>query len=67
MFPEPVRKSFFYVGIALLVLSVLVLLGDVTGLARLPENLLDGETTLHSIVRLAVAGCVLAAVGCWER
>ncbi len=66
MFSETVRKSFLYVGIALLTASVVVFLGEVSGVLQLPANLLAGETSLHSIVRVAVAGCVLAAIGCWE-
>ena len=66
MLSPRIRAGFFYTGIGLLVLSAGTLAGELTGLLSLPETLLMGESRIHTVVRFAVAGCVLAAIGSWE-
>ena len=66
MFSPLVRKGFFYTGITLLCLASGLFLAQVTGLFPVAEWTVAGESPLRSIVRVAVAGCVIAAAGCWE-
>ncbi len=63
MLSTRVRAGFFYAGLGLLVAAVGILLGELFGLVALPASLITGESALHSVVRLAVIGCVFAAIG----
>lgn len=49
-----------------MVLSALALIFNLGGLLALPETILGGENTLHSLARVAVTGCMMAAIGSWE-
>jgi hypothetical protein len=57
------RRALWVAGILLLGLSAILLLGVLTGL--LPAHALDiaGHSALRSIGSIAVAGCLLAALG----
>ena len=56
------RKSLYYSGLTLLAVATGLLANHITG--SIPLNgLLEAESALHMIGRLAVAGCVLAALG----
>ena len=59
-----ISKVFLLTGLALLGSACVIFVGDVAGVIELPEQILRGETTIHSVVRVAVLGCVLAAIGC---
>jgi len=54
------------IGVALLVISALLLINMLTGFITTPENFIAGETTVHSIARVAISGCLLAALGTIE-
>ena len=60
------KRILFGLGICLLVSSVVLVMLMVSGLMHLPEKLLAGESTVHTVARLAVVGCLLAAVGTHE-
>lgn len=60
------RKALFYSGLGLLFVSAGVAAAQVTGLISFSVPFLEVESAPHSIARLAVIGCVLAAAGCWE-
>lgn len=53
-------------GIVLLIASVVLMVTAMTGLVPLPDPLIAGESTVHSIARIAIIGCLLAAVGAME-
>lgn len=67
MLTPTLKSCFFYAGVLLIALSALILITTLSGLLDLPETILGGEHTLHSIARLAVVGCALAAIGSWEQ
>jgi hypothetical protein len=56
------RKSLYYSGLALLAVATGLFANHITGLVPL-NGLLGTESALHMIGRLAVGGCVLAALG----
>jgi len=60
------KRLFFVLGIALLVVTALIAVAALAGLARLPEQLFAGESTVHTVARVAIIGCLLAAVGSIE-
>jgi hypothetical protein len=53
-------------GVGLLVSSVLMLISMLTGVITTPEYFIAGEATVHSIGRVAISGCLLAALGSFE-
>ncbi len=55
-----------FVGIGMLLIAILLLAGGLLGLVPLTEATFLGQSGLRSIAGLAVAGCLLAAIGFWE-
>lgn len=62
-----VKNGLFYAGLALIGFAAVVFISDLSGLLALPASVVGDETTLHSLARVAVIGCVLAAIGSWEQ
>lgn len=60
------QRILLIVGVALLVGAALLLAITLTGVVTTPENFIAGETTVHSIARVAISGCLLAALGSFE-
>ena len=67
MLPTRLQTFLFYSGMALIALSALALILNLSGLLTFPETILGSENTLHSLARVAVLGCALAAIGSWEQ
>ena len=63
MLTPALKNYFFYTGLVLLALAILVTVSSLSGLVTLPETFLGNESTIHSVARIAVLGCVLAAIG----
>ena len=57
------KRTLFILGIVLLISTALASVAMVGGLFQLPEQLFAGESTVHSVARIAIVGCLLAAVG----
>jgi len=61
------RKTMVSTGIALLAMAAGLLAAWLGGVEAI-EQLLNGpENGLRNIARVAVSGCVLAAIGYWEQ
>ncbi len=56
----------FTIGVTLLAASLLLAAGIVMDFVQLPSALINGESTIHSVARLAIVGCLLAAIGSLE-
>ena len=63
---QRIKHMLFVLGIALLIGTVIIAIAVVGGFIQLPENLIAGESTVHSIARFAIVGCLLAAIGSLE-
>jgi len=57
------QQVLLIIGIGCLISSLLLFVGMVSGLTPLPEQFIDGESTVHSVARIAIVGCLLAAIG----
>ena len=57
------KKGFVFLGVFLLVLSVLMSLSVLIGLSDLNDLEVLGHSGLRTIAAIAVLGCLLAAVG----
>lgn len=55
-----------YFGIALLVVAALLFVAGVLGVLPVFETSVLGQSGLRGLASLAVAGCLLAAIGFWE-
>tara|TARA_B110000116_G_scaffold229641_1_gene211608 strand:- start:589 stop:810 length:222 start_codon:yes stop_codon:yes gene_type:complete len=60
------KRILFVLGIVLLIGTSIIAIAVVGGLIQFPENLIAGESTVHSIARFAIVGCLLAALGSME-
>jgi hypothetical protein len=60
------KRIMLGLGIFLLASSVVLLILIVAGIMQVPEKLFAGESSVHTVARLAVIGCLLAAVGTHE-
>ena len=56
-------STLHYLGIALIAFSVVLFGGFLTGVVDIPDELAAAESPVHSIARVAVVGCICAAVG----
>ena len=52
-----------FTGIFLIITATVMLAAYLAGLLNLPAQLFAAESTVHSITRLAVIGCIFAAIG----
>ena len=66
MYMQRLKRVSLGLGITLLILTVLLVFFAVSGLVHLPEKLFAGESTVHSVARVAIVGCLLAAIGTME-
>ncbi|MGI9290890.1 MAG: hypothetical protein ACR2QG_06400 [Gammaproteobacteria bacterium] len=57
------KRTLLILGVLLIVGTLLLAFTMVSGLVNLPEKLIAGESTVHSVARIAIIGCLLAAVG----
>jgi len=57
------KRMLFVLGIALLIGTAIISITVVGGFIQFPENLISGESTIHSIARFAIVGCLFAALG----
>ena len=63
---QRIKRTLFFLGIALLICTAIITISVIGGFIQLPENLIVGESAVHSIARLAIVGCLLAALGTME-
>ncbi len=61
------KKGFVFLGIFLLVLSVLISLSVLIGLFDLKNFEVLGHSGLRSVAAIAVLGCLLAATGYYDE
>jgi hypothetical protein len=61
------KRRLFGSGVLLIAVALVTIICELTGLLSLPVTMLGDETTLHTLARVAVIGCVLAAIGSWEQ
>lgn len=64
---KPVSRLLVVVGISLLVPSLLWLIGAISGFLPAGPAAFGGHSGLRGIASLAVGGCLLSAIGAWER
>jgi len=57
------KQVLLILGIGCLISALLLFIGMVSGLTPLPEQFIDGESTIHSVARIGIVGCLLAAIG----
>ena len=61
------QKIAVFTGVCLLVLANLLFIGSLLEVFDLESFALAGHSGLRALAGIAVAGCVLAAVGCWDE
>lgn len=62
-----VRKALVILGILILVVSVVFLVGSLLGIFSIESLALGQQSGLRTLAGGAVAGCLLAAIGYWDR
>lgn len=61
------RKSCVFIGVGLLALSIVLLISVLIGLFELESLAALGHSGMRSLAGIAVAGCVLAAIGYYDE
>ena len=51
------------VGVVLLGIAAFIFALMLVGVVDLPTEVIKGESSIHSVARIAIVGCLLAAVG----
>lgn len=64
---SPMRKICVVAGIGLLILATLLGIGSLLDVIDLNSRALLGQSELRTVASIAVAGCVLAAIGYLEN
>lgn len=67
LFVQRLQRILLVTGVLLIIATVLLFGAAITGLMHLPEKLFAGESAEHSIARVAIIGCLLAAIGTMEH
>ena len=57
------KSALLIVGVVCLVAAALLFVSMLAGFTDMPTNVIAGESTVHSIARIAIVGCLLAAIG----
>ena len=57
------KSVLLIVGVVFLVSAALLFISMLLGFTDLPSNVIAGESTVHSVARVAIVGCLLAAIG----
>jgi len=59
-------STLHYFGVALIAFSIVLFAGFATGVVEFPEKMFPAESTVHSIARVGVIGCICAAIGSYD-
>jgi hypothetical protein len=57
------KRTLFILGVVLLIGTLVVAAAMLGGLLNFPDQLVTGESTVHSVARIAIIGGLLAALG----
>jgi hypothetical protein len=61
------RKAMRVAGVGLVAVATTWLVGGLTGVWSIGSGALAGHSGVRTIGSIAVAGCLLAAIGSWQR
>lgn len=61
------RKVFVFTGVGLIVLSVILSIGTLLGVLELESFAVLGHSGIRTLAGIAVAGCMLAAIGSFDE
>jgi hypothetical protein len=61
------RKVFVFTGVALIILSVILLTSTLIGVSELGSFAVLGHSGVRTLAGIAVAGCMLAAIGSFDE
>ncbi|NIV17441.1 MAG: hypothetical protein GWN47_03310 [Woeseiaceae bacterium] len=64
---EGARKTLVILGILLLAVSVVFLIGSFLGIVSMESLAIGQQSGLRTLAGGAVVGCLLAAIGYWDR
>jgi hypothetical protein len=67
VFVQRLQHMLAVTGVVLIITPALLFFASLTGLLQLPDPLIAGESTEHSVARIAIVGCLLAALGTMKR
>jgi len=61
------RKVLVFAGVALIVLSVILLMSTLLGVSELESFAVLGHSGVRALAGIAVAGCMMAAIGSFDE
>lgn len=62
-----IRRAFRIVGIGLICIAAIWFLGGLTDLLPIDAAAFGGHSAIRGIGSIAVVGCLLAAIGYWDK
>lgn len=62
-----IRRALRIAGIGLICLAAIWFLGGLTGLLPIDAAAFGGHSAIRGIGSIAVVGCLLAAIGYWDK
>ena len=63
----PLRKACVFIGIGLLILSLMLFFSSIIGVFELESFAVMGHSGIRMLAAIAIAGCLLAAVGYFDE
>ncbi len=64
---HPWQKMVVFLGIFILAASVLIFIGCLLGLLTFSQFSVGGQSGIRTIAGIAISGCLLAAIGYWDK
>jgi hypothetical protein len=61
------RKVFIFTGVGLIALSVILSIGTLVGVLELESFAVLGHSGIRTLAGIAVAGCMVAAIGSFDE
>ena len=64
---QPWQKMAVFLGVFILSMAILIFAGCLVGLLAFDQFSVGGQSGLRTIAGIAISGCLLAAIGYWDK
>ena len=64
---QPWQKTVVFLGILTLGLASLIFVGCLIGILAFDQFSVGGQSGIRTIAGIAITGCLLAAIGYWDK
>ena len=64
---QPWQRMVVFLGVFILSMATLIFAGCLVGLLAFDQFSVGGQSGLRTIAGIAISGCLLAAIGYWDK